>query len=229
KRRALTSNASPTVTVVRSLKRATPWTTWMPSAVRCSRESFGAMPVVTPCTCSRTLLKSTSTCRAPMPKGALSRMSAARRAAASRAFDATQPELRRPPPMADLSISTTGTARPAAAVATARPAGPAPMTQRSVFRSSAMRLLYRDARLLWRIGAAFRRAGGRIDGPCPLPYKPRKSRADPVFLGNSGDMSPLRHGATSGEQRSEADLSTEQAGAQAPPRLPLAHGHQRWP
>jgi len=52
-----------------------------------------------------------------------------------------------------------------------------------------MRLLYRDDGLLWRFGVASGRASGRIDGQCPLPYKPRKSRADPVFLGNSGDVS----------------------------------------
>jgi hypothetical protein len=32
----------------------------------------------------------------------------------------------------------------------------------------------------------------------------------------------------SGDNR-EADISTEQAGAQAPPRVPRPHGHQGWP
>ena len=36
-----------------------------------------------------------------------------------------------------------------------------------------------------------------------------------------------RHGATSGEPNREADLSTEQACTQAPPRFSRAHGHQR--
>jgi ribonuclease P protein component len=36
-----------------------------------------------------------------------------------------------------------------------------------------------------------------------------------------------RHGATSGEQNREADLSTEQACTQAPPRFSRAHGHHR--
>lgn len=35
--------------------------------------------------------------------------------------------------------------------------------------------------------------------------------------------------AASGDKAREADLSTKQAGAQAPPRLPCPHGNQRWP
>jgi len=50
--------------------------------------------------------------------------------------------------------------------------------------------------------AALRR--GRIDAPQPLPYKPRKSRADPYLCGFSWPMlgqtrRPYRHGATTGE------------------------------
>ncbi len=37
---------------------------------------------------------------------------------------------------------------------------------------------------------------------------------------------PHRHGATSGEIKREADLSTEQACTQAPSRFPRAHGYQ---
>ena len=40
-------------------------------------------------------------------------------------------------------------------------------------------------------------------------------------------QTPFRHGATSGELKREADLSTEQACTQAPSRFPRAHGHQR--
>jgi ribonuclease P protein component len=38
---------------------------------------------------------------------------------------------------------------------------------------------------------------------------------------------PRCHGATTGEFKREADLSTEQACTQAPSRFPHAHGHQR--
>ena len=75
------------------------------------------------------------------------------------------------------------------------------------------------------------RAGGRIDGPRPLPYKPRKSCADPAEFWFSWRIwgrlcHPRRHGATCGELNREADLSTEQARTQAPSRFPRAHGHQ---
>ena len=45
---------------------------------------------------------------------------------------------------------------------------------------------------------------GRIDAPQPLPYKPRKSRADPCLCGFSWPilgaiLTSRRHGATTGE------------------------------
>jgi hypothetical protein len=70
----------------------------------------------------------------------------------------------------------------------------------------------------------------------PLPYKPR------TFSLGGRDMAivapefsvPSRviigpHAAISGEQTGEADLSTEQAGAQASPRLSGPDGHQGRP
>ena len=66
-------------------------------------------------------------------------MFAACLAAASSAFDGTQPLFRHSPPIAPRSISTVDTPKAAAAVATERPAAPAPMTQISgVIRSLAM-------------------------------------------------------------------------------------------
>ena len=50
KRRALISNASPTTTVVGSVKRASPSITRTPSPVKRSLESFGAIAAMTPWT-----------------------------------------------------------------------------------------------------------------------------------------------------------------------------------
>jgi len=41
-------------------------------------------------------------------------------------------------------------------------------------------------------------------------------------------MSSFPHSASSGDLKREADLSTEQARAQAPSRFPRAHGNQGW-
>src|SRR5690606_36637353 len=65
-------------------------------------------------------------------------MSWARRAAAIRAFDGTQPALRQSPPICRRSMSTTGTPRAAAAAATDRPAEPAPTMHRSGRKVSVM-------------------------------------------------------------------------------------------
>jgi hypothetical protein len=79
------------------------------------------------------------------------------------------------------------------------------------------------------------KTGSRIDGLEGLPYKPAQitCRSDElrIFMAVAGsDPSGLpRHGATSGELRSEADLSTEQAGAQAPSRVSRAHVDQGRP
>src|ERR1700742_3102526 len=62
----------------------------------------------------------------------------ARLAAASNAFDGTQPVLRHSPPMTPRSINTVGTPKAAAAAATDRPAAPPPMTQMSGVSISAM-------------------------------------------------------------------------------------------
>src|SRR5215471_14780386 len=66
------------------------------------------------------------------------RIISARRAAANRAFDGTQPVLRQSPPILWLSISTVGTPKAAAAAATESPPGPPPMTQISGVSISAI-------------------------------------------------------------------------------------------
>src|ERR1044072_1902348 len=69
--------------------------------------------------------------------------SAACLAAASSAFEGTQPEFRQSPPILPFSISTTGTPNAAAAAATERPPEPAPRTPMSGVRGwvRALRLL----------------------------------------------------------------------------------------
>ena len=67
-------------------------------------------------------------------------MASARLAAASSAFDGTQPVLRQSPPILCLSISTAGTPKAAAAAATDKPPEPAPITQMSGVSVSAMPL-----------------------------------------------------------------------------------------
>ena len=80
--------------------------------------------------------------------------------------------------------------------------------------------------------------GGRIDGVGSLPYKPRDfDAATPTIRGGWAKgrgprrrpSNHRRYPAASGEPPREADLSTEQAGTQAPPRLPRPHGEHRRP
>ena len=66
-------------------------------------------------------------------------MARARLPAAISDFDGTQPVLRQSPPILPFSTSTTDTPKAAAAAATESPPEPAPMTQMSGFRRSAMR------------------------------------------------------------------------------------------
>src|SRR6266540_3464975 len=76
---------------------------------------------------------------------------------------------------------------------------------------------------------------GRVDltSPPALPYKPRNfarrslkrlASKSPVFARRS---SGLKANTIQRRRTREADLSTEQAGAQAPSRFPRPHGHQR--
>ena len=138
KRRALISMPSPATTVARSLKRAAASITRTPRPVKRSLESFGAMAAITSCTCRRTLAKSTVAGPADTPNASASAMPCARLAAAISAFEGTQPVLRHSPPSLPFSISTTGTPNAAAAAATDSPPAPAPMTQMSGVRISAM-------------------------------------------------------------------------------------------
>src|SRR5450755_4239084 len=65
-------------------------------------------------------------------------MICARLAAASKAFDGTQPVLRQSPPILCRSTSTTGTPKAVAAAATDKPPEPPPITQISGLIVSAM-------------------------------------------------------------------------------------------
>src|ERR1019366_1910361 len=85
--------------------------------------------------------KSTSTACAITPNGPAFRISSARLAAASKAFDGTQPVLRQSPPILCRSTSTTGTPKAAAAAATDKPPEPPPITQMSGLSVSAMPLM----------------------------------------------------------------------------------------
>jgi hypothetical protein len=71
---------------------------------------------------------------------------------------------------------------------------------------------------------------GRIDALKGLPYKPAKLTAL-ITRRKTGSYTSLRHprAAESGEITREADLSSEQAGAQAPSRFPQPHVDQRGP
>ena len=65
-----------------------------------------------------------------------------------------------------------------------------------------------------------------------LPYKPANSRAGSDESEVLDHPKPMRRFDRTGPTRRsdrEADLSTEQAGAQAPSRLSRPHGHQGWP
>src|SRR6185369_12444052 len=72
------------------------------------------------------------------PKAAALVMARARLPAAISDFEGTQPVLRHSPPILPFSMSTTGTPNAAAAAATESPPEPAPMTQMSGVRRSAM-------------------------------------------------------------------------------------------
>src|SRR5215475_174347 len=68
-----------------------------------------------------------------------------------------------------------------------------------------------------------------LTGPGPSLISRAKSCADaktPGFKAFSRTMSSFPHSASSGDLKREADLSTEQARAQAPSRFPRAHGNQ---
>ena len=96
-----------------------------------------------------------------------------------------------------------------------------------------------DRLTVFRDGGVHR--GLALTSKAALPYKPRdlKRAATPTNCGfrmADGDIRPIRrrHGVplaatASGERPGEADLSTEQAGAQAPSWLPGAHGDQGRP
>src|SRR5215472_5934071 len=138
KRRAAISMPSPTATVLRSLKRAAPAITRTPSPLKRSFESFGAIAAMTSCTWWWTLAKSISAGPAETPKARASARAWARSPAAISAFDGTQPVLRHSPPILFFSTNTTDTPNAAAAAATERPPEPAPMTQMSGCKRSAM-------------------------------------------------------------------------------------------
>src|SRR5665647_1385917 len=105
------------MTVLRSLKLAWPLMTRTPRPVKRSTESTGAIAAITRCTCSCTLAKSIATPCAVTPNAPEFCISAARLAAASKAFDGTQPVLRQSPPILCRSIRTVGTPKAAAAAA----------------------------------------------------------------------------------------------------------------
>src|SRR5215831_9445271 len=138
KRRAAISISSPTATVLRSLKRAAPAITRTPRPLKRSFESFGAIAAITSCTCRWTLPKSMSGTPAATPKARACATARACLAAAISDFDGTQPVLRHSPPILFFSTSTTDTPKAAAAAATERPPEPAPMTQMSGCKRSAM-------------------------------------------------------------------------------------------
>ena len=93
KRRALMSKPS-TATVARSAKRPSPSTTRTPRPLKRSRESCGATAAMTSRTWARTAAKSTPKRRLLTPKRAPLRNALARSAAASSAFDGSEPLLR---------------------------------------------------------------------------------------------------------------------------------------
>ena len=96
-----------------------------------------------------------------------------------------------------------------------------------------------DARCCGRVCAVGTARRAALTGPGGLPYKPptfktRRPRKLGILLVSRG-RGALAAGSTgappgtSGEQTREADLPTEQIGAQAPPRLPEPHGDQGRP
>src|SRR5215471_15643469 len=79
-----------------------------------------------------------SASRVETPKTAASAIARARLPAAMSDLEGTHPVFRHSPPILPFSISTTGTPKAAAAAATDRPPEPAPMTQMSGVKRSAM-------------------------------------------------------------------------------------------
>src|SRR5262249_51610551 len=112
-----------------SLNCASAQITRTPSPVNRSMEYAGSTAAITDCTCSLTLAKLTRMFCTSSPNAGAPRMASARFAAASNAFEGTDPVLRLSPPIAWRSISTVGTPKAAAAAAADKPPGPAPITQ----------------------------------------------------------------------------------------------------
>ena len=90
KRRAL-MRWSPASSVSRVMKCPLALITLTPRPANLSTESFGAIAAMTPWTWSQTAAASIDGSTGRMPKAAAERMRCARRAAASSAFDGTQP------------------------------------------------------------------------------------------------------------------------------------------
>ena len=111
-----------------------------PRPVKRSTESFGAIAAITPVHVRVHFGEIDAWRCAVTPNGTAALRRRARLAAASSAFDGTQPVLRQSPPILCLSISTIGTPKAAAAAATDRPPDPPPITQISGLRVSAMTL-----------------------------------------------------------------------------------------
>ncbi len=82
---------SPALTSFGPVKRAAAAMTRTPSPVKRSTKSCGAIAAITPCTWRITAAKSTAGGAAPSPNSALPRAALTRLAAASSAFDGTQP------------------------------------------------------------------------------------------------------------------------------------------
>jgi hypothetical protein len=104
---------------------------------------------------------------------------------------------------------------------------------------------YSDIRANCAVSKNHDRTAGNIDEKGSLPYKPRQlsamtrfDRGGSIWAGKwpalglpaSSDISHLS-GRLPGQRRTtrEADLPTQQTGAQAPPWLPRPIGHDRWP
>ena len=106
--------------------------TWTPSPVKRSTESCGAMVAMTSATWRFTAAKSMAGAVPVTPMAGLPCAWRAAFAAASSAFDGTQPLFRQSPPMRPASNSTTRAPNCAAPAATLSPPDPPPMTQMSV-------------------------------------------------------------------------------------------------
>src|SRR5262245_5973813 len=179
--------SSPTVTVLRSLKRAAPAITRTPRPLKRSFESLGAIAAMTSCTCWWTLAKSTSAAPATTPKAGACATARACLAAAISDFEGTQPVLRHSPPILFFSTNTTGTPKAAAAAATERPPEPAPMTQMSGCRRSAMASpgdARGKTRIVDRHGSRIIRALARVR---------RRARAQPLHRHRNERQNAERH------------------------------------